>query len=830
MGLRKRKGDVLITIIIAMLIMGVLGAGIYSVTTSSTFGELLSNRSDNAYDLARAGVRYGVAIQLANYPETTFYMPDANSTFKIKIENYMITSTGIANAGSFLESRRVIVYDLAVTWGSGTGTSEPPPPTSPVIESNTEFPSFSDPIASGESGGSAVEADPDTSTVTLGGGVEDSYGSLWYQGSSIVGYCADGICNFGLGIRAYFEYTFLNEDYSSDSTTFADGFTFAVLSAINNTRDRTGGAVGQGELIGYAGAGSTADGLGLKPPKLALEFDTFPNPGTGNICSSGSRNDPRTTSGPPWNPTYTFYNHAALMFWGAGTASGSSCTGSANSYDDNRHGAGGSGGDPQNTAGTGDTGYYQGAKETCASSSNTCNWMESGHPYVCRVEIVRPGSATGGLYNYEIKAWISRKDSFTDSLALSRFQDIIVPYSDTAWQVTKTVSLSEAHHNDFSKIFFGFTEATGSSTQQIELSNFRVFFPQGDCAYSISPASAEAAAAGGSDSISLTTTTACPWMTSSLDSWIAITSGGVGAGNGTIAYNVAANTGPARTGRINIVGQTFTVHQADGCVYALSSYSRSFSSSADNSNTVSVTAAGNCPWTAVSNDAWITVNSGAGGTGNGTVNYGVAANTGPARTGTMTIAGLTFTVTQDSGCSYSLSSTSRNFDEDADSSNTVSVTAGSTCPWTAVSNAAWITINSGASGTGNGTVNYGIAANTGPERTGTMTIAGRTFTVTQDGGCTFTLSPGSATFGCSGGTGSFTVTTSNSACAWTASENRTWTGITSGSSGSGSGTIHYTVSTWTCSGSGATRSATMTLRDASTGSTEDTSSITQNHH
>ncbi len=651
MGLRKRKGDVLITIIIAMLIMGVLGAGIYSITASSTFGELLTNRNDNAYDLARAGVRYGVAIQLANYPETTFYMPDANSAFTIKIENYVITSTGIANAGSFLEARRVIVYDLAVTWGSGTGTSEPPPPTSPVIESDTEFPSFSEPIASGESGGSAVQADPDTNTITMGGGVEDSYGSLWYQGSSIVGYCTDGICNFGLGIRAYFEFTFLNEDRSSDSTTYADGFTFAVLSATdpdrNNTRDRTGGAVGEGELIGYAGAGDTADGLGLKPPKIALEFDTFPNPGTGNICQSDSRNDPRTQSGPWWNPTYTFYNHVALMFWGARTASGTGCTGSPNSYDDNKHGAGGSGGNPQNSAGTGDSGYYQPASqmEPCMTSGS-CNWMESRRPYVCRIEIVRPGSLSGP-YPYEIKAWISRKDSFADPLAMSRFQDVIVPYTDTTAQINKTVSLSEADHNDFSKIFFGFTEATGSSTQQIELTNFRVFFPQGDCTYSITPEAASATAAGGSGSVNLTTTTtSCPWMTSSLSDWITVTSGSVGAGNGTIGYAVAANTGPARTGYINIVGQTFTVNQADGCVYTLSSYSQSFGRYAG-TGTVTVTSVTGCTWTAASNNSWISITSGSSGSGTGTVGYSVSTNnTGAPRTGTMIIAGQTFTVTQ----------------------------------------------------------------------------------------------------------------------------------------------------------------------------------------
>jgi hypothetical protein len=44
-----------------------------------------------------------------------------------------------------------------------------------------------------------------------------------------------------------------------------------------------------------------------------------------------------------------------------------------------------------------------------------------------------------------------------------------------------------------------------------------------------------------------------------------------------------------------------------------------------------------------------------------------------------------------------------------------------------------LTITSGASGSGNGTVAFSIAANTGPARTGTLTIAGSTFTVSQAG-------------------------------------------------------------------------------------------------
>ncbi|MFN0087470.1 MAG: reprolysin-like metallopeptidase [Blastocatellia bacterium] len=69
------------------------------------------------------------------------------------------------------------------------------------------------------------------------------------------------------------------------------------------------------------------------------------------------------------------------------------------------------------------------------------------------------------------------------------------------------------------------------------------------------------------------------------------------------------------------------------------------------------------------------------------------------------------------------------------------VTAPSGAAWTATGNAAWITITSGASGSGNGTVNFSVPSSGAPARTGTMTIAGQTFTVDQASGCAVTVSP-----------------------------------------------------------------------------------------
>ena len=89
-----------------------------------------------------------------------------------------------------------------------------------------------------------------------------------------------------------------------------------------------------------------------------------------------------------------------------------------------------------------------------------------------------------------------------------------------------------------------------------------------------------------------------------------------------------------------------------------------------------------------------------------------------------------------SGCSYSISPTSNTLAGGA-GTGTVNVTAGPGCPWTASTTPGswdWVGISSGASGTGNGTVTYSVLPNnSGSPRTGTLTIAGQTFTVTQGG-------------------------------------------------------------------------------------------------
>jgi len=84
-------------------------------------------------------------------------------------------------------------------------------------------------------------------------------------------------------------------------------------------------------------------------------------------------------------------------------------------------------------------------------------------------------------------------------------------------------------------------------------------------------------------------------------------------------------------------------------------------------------------------------------------------------------------------CRYSLSRT-RDAIGSAGGSVSVSVTTLSGCGWTATSRAPWITVTSGQTGNGNGTVALAITANGSvDQRAGDVDVSGQIFTVGQDG-------------------------------------------------------------------------------------------------
>ncbi len=106
----------------------------------------------------------------------------------------------------------------------------------------------------------------------------------------------------------------------------------------------------------------------------------------------------------------------------------------------------------------------------------------------------------------------------------------------------------------------------------------------------------------------------------------------------------------------------------------------------------------------------------------------------------------------------------------------------------------WITITSGASGIGNGTVHLSIAA--GPADSATVSIAGLPFTVNRESGASsgFTVSPAALTFGKEGGSAQLMITSvPPSSATWVAYSSASWLGFPSGRTGVGSGVLSIVV-------------------------------------
>ena len=174
---------------------------------------------------------------------------------------------------------------------------------------------------------------------------------------------------------------------------------------------------------------------------------------------------------------------------------------------------------------------------------------------------------------------------------------------------------------------------------------------------------------------------------------------------------------------------------------------------------------------------------------------------------------LVVTRNNTAACTFSLSSTSQSFASSAGGNN-VSVSTGAGCNWTAMSNAGWITITSPQGCIGNDGVSFLVKDNpTGSARMGTLTIAGQTFTVNQNGAssqsCSFSLSPASVFFSAGGGVGSAQVN-ATAGCFWRATTNKSWITIASSNSGVGNGTLTFSVAQ---NQTGITRKGTVMIAD-----------------
>ncbi len=323
------------------------------------------------------------------------------------------------------------------------------------------------------------------------------------------------------------------------------------------------------------------------------------------------------------------------------------------------------------------------------------------------------------------------------------------------------------------------------------------------------------------------------------------------------------------------------VVQAQTCVYALNPTSTILLSSNGGSGfSTNVAIPTSCitsgSFTAKSNTSWIHLTDSPNASGlvtyfgtSATVRYNVEQNPDTtSRSGTITIAGKTFTVNQAGAppCTYSLNPSSASIPAAGGSGFSVAVTqnnspsgCGPAFDFRAKSNTPWIQLLGPANSDGSVSyfnpilgsgpsvkVLYKVNSNPYPTSdTGTITIAGRTFTVNQAGAnsasCIYTLNPTSASIPAVGGTGFSVAVSIPSSCStsgtFSAKSNNAWIHLlgTANPDGSvsylgSSATVFYSVdanpNTPTDTGTITIASQTFTVNQAGKGSGASTPPVT----
>ena len=157
---------------------------------------------------------------------------------------------------------------------------------------------------------------------------------------------------------------------------------------------------------------------------------------------------------------------------------------------------------------------------------------------------------------------------------------------------------------------------------------------------------------------------------------------------------------------------------------------------------IQVSTAAGCQWQASLDVPWLSFGSGTSGQGNGTVRVNAASNSSAGRNGRVTVTTSTASAATDvsqggtTACSYSVNPTNFNVIA-AGGSVVANVTTSAGCTWTSASNSPFVTISSGTSGNGGGSVVLQVANNTGSARNGSARVSwlggGQDLTVAQSG-------------------------------------------------------------------------------------------------
>jgi subtilisin-like proprotein convertase family protein len=193
--------------------------------------------------------------------------------------------------------------------------------------------------------------------------------------------------------------------------------------------------------------------------------------------------------------------------------------------------------------------------------------------------------------------------------------------------------------------------------------------------------------------------------------------------------DTGANAGAIGSWTLNL--QTSTT----ACAFTIAPLAQSFPITGG-SGSFGINMPAACSWTATTGSSFITIDSSASGSGNGSLNFTVSPNFGGGRSGAIDISNgvvtHSFQAQQPSGCPFAVNQPVVNIGAGGGGGN-VGVTAGPICGWQGVSAAPWLHITS-APQSGDGSVTFTVDSNpTAQTRSTTVTVGARTFGVNQPG-------------------------------------------------------------------------------------------------
>ena len=240
----------------------------------------------------------------------------------------------------------------------------------------------------------------------------------------------------------------------------------------------------------------------------------------------------------------------------------------------------------------------------------------------------------------------------------------------------------------------------------------------------VSPLNATFECDGGTGNVTVVAQNRVNWQARSNKDWIFV-SPVSGEGEEVVSYTVAPfDQVSTRQGTMTIAGNTVTIFQY-GRRMKLASY---FESRDWYTHVIPITvnALAITEWSVTPNASWISVVDAGNGKGGDLVSIAIAENPSyVARTGTVTIGTETFTVTQGGRTDLVFTISPEKSTASVEGANAlIAVSATPDLPWTAKSNANWMTLfGNTAEGAGNGNIVYSVSPqSTLYDRTGTITV------------------------------------------------------------------------------------------------------------